>query len=103
MSEIWKDIQNYKGLYQISNLGNLRNKHNKIMHTKPSKDGYVRVLLCKNGKYKSHYIFSRVHGNIKYLLLPTKSGRHSFVLGDLYGGVNIRRLFSAKARILSNG
>lgn len=56
MSEIWKDIQNYNGLYQISNLGKIRNKSNKIMHTKPSKDGYVRILLCKDGKYKSHYV-----------------------------------------------
>lgn len=56
MSEIWKDIQNYNGLYQISNLGRIRNKSNKIMHTKPSKDGYVRILLFKDGKYKSHYV-----------------------------------------------
>ena len=24
MEEIWKDIENYEGLYQISNLGNVR-------------------------------------------------------------------------------
>lgn len=24
--EIWKDIQGYEGLYQVSNLGNVKNK-----------------------------------------------------------------------------
>ena len=29
MEEIWKDIPNYEGLYQVSNLGNVRNKKTK--------------------------------------------------------------------------
>lgn len=36
MEEVWKDIKGYEGLYQVSNLGNVR-----------SLDRYV---LCKNGK-----------------------------------------------------
>lgn len=24
MNEVWKDIKNYEGLYQISNLGNIK-------------------------------------------------------------------------------
>lgn len=56
MNETWKDIQNYEGLYQVSNLGNVKNYKGLIMKQKPSKDGYVRILLCKNGKYKSFYV-----------------------------------------------
>lgn len=26
--EIWKDIEGYQGLYQISNLGNIKSLHN---------------------------------------------------------------------------
>ena len=28
-NEVWKDIPNYEGLYQVSNLGNVRNKKTK--------------------------------------------------------------------------
>lgn len=55
--EIWKDITGYEGLYQISNLGDLRNIkfYRKI---KPYKHkGYLRVALCKN----NHCIHFYVH------------------------------------------
>lgn len=29
MNEIWKDIKNYKGLYQISNLGRVKSLRDK--------------------------------------------------------------------------
>lgn len=58
MQEIWKDIKEYEGLYQISNLGNLISiKHN---HIKPivvrKNQRYLRVNLWKNGKYKTFSI-----------------------------------------------
>lgn len=56
MNEIWKAIENYEGLYQISNLGRIKNNKNRIMKQKPSKDGYVRILLYKQGKYTSKYV-----------------------------------------------
>lgn len=56
MEEIWKNIDGYGGRYQISNLGNVRNRQGLFMAQKPSKDGYVRLLLAKNGKYKAEYV-----------------------------------------------
>lgn len=57
MVEIWKDVTGYVGLYQVSNLGRVRNKSGLIMSQKPSKrDGYVRLLLYKAGKYKAEYV-----------------------------------------------
>ncbi len=56
MEEIWKDIDTYNGLYQISNFGRLRNAKGLIMSQKPSKDGYVRILLFNEGKYKAEYV-----------------------------------------------
>ena len=69
--EIWKDILNYEGLYQISNLGNVKSlerthkiynykkkeKVNRtikehIMAQEKSKTGYKNVALCKEGKSK---------------------------------------------------
>ena len=58
MQEIWKDIQNYEGLYQISNLGNvksLHNKHNIIL--KPYiANKYYKVTLIKKGVKHKQYI-----------------------------------------------
>lgn len=50
--EIWKDIEGYEGLYQISNLGNVKSLKNGLL--KGGKIfGYRYIGLCYNGKYKS--------------------------------------------------
>lgn len=56
MKEIWKDIVGYDGKYQISTLGRIRNHNGLIMKQKPSKDGYIRILLFNNKKYKAEYV-----------------------------------------------
>ena len=59
MKEIWKPIKDYEGLYEVSNLGNVRalNYHRqkimKILKTKYTKDGYYETTLLKNSKPKS--------------------------------------------------
>lgn len=58
MSEVWKDINGYKGLYQVSNLGRVRSvRYNKekIMELSYS-HGYLRVGLYKNNKLKFHSV-----------------------------------------------
>ena len=50
MEEIWKDIKDYEGHYQVSNLGNVRSiKNNKKILLKPYKNvkrsGYLEVYL----------------------------------------------------------
>lgn len=56
--EIWRDIKGYEGLYQVSNLGNVKSltyKNTKqIRNRRPykNKNGYLRVELSKNGKKK---------------------------------------------------
>lgn len=46
--EIWKDITGYEGIYQVSNLGNIRNnKSKKILKDRFRKD-YKCVVLYKN-------------------------------------------------------
>ena len=62
MIETYKDIKNYEGKYQVSNLGqimslNYRNtgKH-KLMSPVEDKDGYFRVCLYKDEKRKSFHI-----------------------------------------------
>lgn len=52
---IWKDIPNYKGLYQASNDGRIRSfykKEPKELKQRLSNAGYFRVQLFKNKKRK---------------------------------------------------
>lgn len=58
MEEIWKDIKDYEGYYQVSNLGNVRSlKFNKITPLKPYKNvarhGYLEVYLRLPGSKKT--------------------------------------------------
>lgn len=58
MEEIWKDIPNYEGLYQVSNLGEVKSlnynhqKKSKLLKQKEQKTGYKNVTLCKKGRKK---------------------------------------------------
>lgn len=62
LKEIWKDILGYEGLYQVSNLGNVKSlnyKHTgkeRILKPRPDGHGYYKVALCKNGKVKNFRI-----------------------------------------------
>lgn len=64
MNEIWKDIDGYEGLYQVSNLGRVKSlNYNHTRKEKILKFGkisknrdYLQVNLCKNGKVKRHLV-----------------------------------------------
>lgn len=54
--EIWKDIPNYEGHYQVSNLGRVKSlKHGKekLKSIFKKKDGYYGLNLYKNNKHKN--------------------------------------------------
>lgn len=58
--EIWKDIEGYEGLYQVSNLGRVRSlNYNRTGTTKylhpgrQNKTKHMTITLCKDGKSKS--------------------------------------------------
>lgn len=69
--EIWKDIPNYEGIYQASNLGNIRsldrkvwnyNKKGRILKQNKSTSGYLYVTL--NGKkYYTHILIAKTFLN----------------------------------------
>ena len=81
MEEIWKDIPDFEGLYQVSNLGNVRvldryvnsairnndkvKRKGKILK-QYNKRGYLQVSLIKNHK---RYYFS-VHRLVAMAFLP---------------------------------
>ena len=70
--EEWREIEGFKGLYQVSNLGRVKSLERKVWNSrgkgyymivperimKPikTKNGYLQVDLCKDGKIKRHLI-----------------------------------------------
>jgi hypothetical protein len=59
LSEIWKDIKYFEGLYQISNFGNikrLKNSKEKLLKPSIEKKGYLKIRLSKNCKVYSFKI-----------------------------------------------
>ena len=59
MDEIWKDIEEYQGLYKISNTGKVKSLiKNKILKPKVNNknNGYILVSLYKDKKAKNYYI-----------------------------------------------
>ena len=57
MQEVWKDIKGYEGLYQVSNLGNIKSSSSS-QNLNPSlhSGGYLKIELYKNGKGKYFYV-----------------------------------------------
>lgn len=67
--EIWKDIPGYEGLYQVSNLGNIKSLDRykiikakikgRILKPGINSQGYYQVALNKNGRTK-HVRINRI-------------------------------------------
>lgn len=77
MLEIWKPITGYEGLYECSNMGNIKSldrivlkKNNIYEHKKGTtiipqlnKNGYLQVSLWKNGRRKMKYVHKIIAEN----------------------------------------
>ena len=60
--EIWKDIEGYDGLYQVSSWGRVKNSRtDMVLKGVKDKDGYLRIGLYKNGKriYRVHRLVAQ--------------------------------------------
>jgi hypothetical protein len=70
MEEIWKDIKNYEGLYQVSNLGNIKNILTKQILGKFGKR-YYETYLYKNGKRKCF----KIHRLVAQAFIPNLNNK----------------------------
>ena len=61
MREVFKDIPNYEGLYQVSNKGIVKNLlRNKTTKGNLDKSGYMKTILTKDGVKKTIMIHKLV-------------------------------------------
>ena len=68
-NERWKDIDGYDGAYQVSDLGRVRSLKfgkTRVLRPRKEKNGYLRLILWKNGKRKD---FS-VHRLVAQTFIP---------------------------------
>lgn len=86
MNEIWKDIKDFEGIYEVSNLGRVRTAKNKttnsslhdkrrwrqrVLRQKTDKKGYKRVNLWKNKTAKTF----QVHRLVAIAFLEKMNGK----------------------------
>ena len=100
--EIWKDIPDYEGFYQVSNLGNVRSLDRVVVNSlgykkllkgktlsqKLRKDGYKRVVLCDN----KGQIEKLVHILVGICFLGYKLGKKNVIDHKIEGDKSNNRL-----------
>lgn len=100
--EIFKDIPNYEGLYQVSNLGTVRSLDNTSNHwrggSRLRKGRILRSRICKNG-YSNVCLFSygvkktlRVHQLVAITFLNHVPNRHVIVVDHINNNRTDNRL-----------
>lgn len=70
--EIWKDLPEYAGLYQVSSKGRIK-RDNHLIKPVIQKTGYLCISLCKNGVSKTY----RVHKLIAKVFIPNPNNYQS--------------------------
>ena len=75
MTEVWKDVTGFEGLYQISNYGRLKSfkkvANGQILKQTNKKGNYFSVVLCGKGKKKRS---TRIHRLVAEMFIPNVDG-----------------------------
>lgn len=74
MQEIWRDISGYEGLYQVSNLGNVKSLKfgkERIMKYTINRGGYYHLELSSKGKCKQY----NVHRLVALAFIPNPDNK----------------------------
>ena len=72
MNEIWKDVKDYEGLYQVSNLGRVKSLYtNSILKGCKHINGYLGVNLYKNGSKST----KKIHRLVAQAFIPNPENK----------------------------
>ena len=73
--EIWKDVVGYEGLYEVSNLGNIKNAKGRILKPLVRKHGYLGIQLRgKGGNERGFKTFS-IHRLVAKAFIPNPENK----------------------------
>ncbi len=67
---VWKDIEGYEGLYQVSIFGEVRNTNGKTRKSVLGGHGYLQIMLSKCGETKTFLI----HRLVAQAFIPNPDG-----------------------------
>lgn len=104
MDVIWKDIKGYEGLYQVSNLGNVKSLIRNIILKPDVSTGYNRVRLTKrNGSKRKLF---QIHQLVAVAFLNHKIDGYNKVIdhideNPLNNNVNNLRIVSQRDNIIN--
>lgn len=68
-NEVWRDVDGYDGMYQVSDLGRVRSLkfgNVRVLRASKNDNGYLSVMLSKNNNQKRH----RVHRLVAQAFIP---------------------------------
>ena len=69
---IWKAINDYEGLYEISNIGQIKSLYtNKILKNNLGKSGYYQIQLFKNKQFKQ----LSIHRLVAEMFIPNPENK----------------------------
>lgn len=72
MNEIWKDIEDYEGLYQVSNFGRVKRvETGRILKGSKEPIGYLRVNISKNGIEST----KKIHRLVSQAFIPNPENK----------------------------
>ena len=73
MIEIWKPVKDYEGLYEVSNIGNIRSitRYKKTLKPILNKFGYLYVTLYKNKKSS----IKKIHRLVAEAFIPNDENK----------------------------
>jgi hypothetical protein len=105
--EIWKDVLDFEGLYQVSNLGRVCNSiTGRIMKPKINYSGYVVIGICKNKKqYQkrvNRLVWEAFNGktnlHIDHIIEGNKNDNRLCNLQALNGRQNVAKYYLSKPK-----